>query len=253
MKEMPSNPFTLQGKSVLITGAASGIGRATALLCSQMGATTILVDLNEEGLKSTRGEIENQDTCTIYPLNLTDDVVVASFVGILPKLDGVVSNAGIVKSLLAKFNEKEDMEKIFKINTFSHINLIQELIKQKKLNKGASIVMTSSMSGVFCGLAGGSLYGATKAALVGYAKALAIELASRGIRVNTVHPGMIETPLTKDTALSAELLADDAKNYPLGRYGHPEEIAAAMVYLLSDATVWMTGSKLLIDGGYSLK
>ena len=250
---MSSNPFTLQGKTVLITGAASGIGKATALLCAQMGATTILVDLNEEGLKNTRTEIDNSESCSIYPLNLTDDTAVAAFVGSIPKLDGVVSNAGIVKSLLAKFNEKEDMEKIFQINTFSHINLIQELIKQKRINKGASIVMTSSMSGVFCGLAGGSLYGATKAALVGYAKALAIELAPRGIRVNTVHPGMIETPLTKDTALSAELLAEDAKNYPLGRYGKPEEIAAAMVYLLSDATVWMTGSKLLIDGGYSLK
>ncbi|MBO6252495.1 MAG: SDR family oxidoreductase [Bacteroidaceae bacterium] len=251
--EIPSNPFSLQGKTVLITGAASGIGKATALLCAQMGATTILVDLNEEELKNTKLEIENSEGCSIYPLNLIDDTAVAAFVGSIPKLDGVVSNAGIVKSLLAKFNEKEDMEKIFQINTFSHINLIQELIKQKRLNKGASIVMTSSMSGVFCGLAGGSLYGATKAALVGYAKALAIELAPRGIRVNTVHPGMIETPLTKDTALSAELLAEDAKNYPLGRYGKPEEIAAAMVYLLSDATVWMTGSKLLIDGGYSLK
>lgn len=251
--EKPCNPFSLQGKTVLITGAASGIGKATAMLCAQMGATTILVDLNEDGLNNTRTEIDNPDGCIIHPLNLTDDAAVTPFVGSIPKLDGVVSNAGIVKSLLAKFNEKEDMEKIFQINTFSHINLIQELIKQKRLNKGASIVMTSSMSGVFCGLAGGSLYGATKAALVGYAKALAIELAPRGIRVNTVHPGMIETPLTKDTALSAELLAEDAKNYPLGRYGKPEEIAAAMVYLLSDATVWMTGSKLLIDGGYSLK
>ena len=237
----------------MITGAASGIGKATAILCSQMGATTILVDLNEEGLQKTKSEIKNSDSCTVFPLDLTDDKAVASVVGSIPKLDGVVSNAGIVKSLLAKFNEKEDMERIFQINTFSHINLIQELIKQKRLNKGASIVMTSSMSGVFCGLAGGSLYGATKAALVGYAKALAIELAPRGIRVNTLHPGMIETPLTNDTALSAELLAEDAKNYPLGRYGKPEEIAAAMVYLLSDATVWMTGSKLLIDGGYSLK
>ena len=251
--KMPNNPFTLHGKTVLITGAASGIGKATALLCDQMGAATILADLNEEGLKAIKSEIEHQDNSSIYPLNLTDDETVSTFVGSIPKLDGVVSNAGIVKSLLAKFNEKEDMEKIFQINTFSHINLIQELIKQKRLNKGASIVMTSSMSGVFCGLAGGSLYGATKAALVGYAKALAIELAPRGIRVNTVHPGMIETPLTKGTALSAELLAEDAKNYPLGRYGRPEEIAAAMVYLLSDATVWMTGSKLLIDGGYSLK
>lgn len=251
--EMPFNPFALQRKTILITGAASGIGKATALLCAQMGARTILVDLNEEGLKNTRTVIDNSEGCSIYPLNLTDDAAVASFVGSIPKLDGVVSNAGIVKSLLAKFNEKEDMERIFQINTFSHINMIQELIKHKRLNKGASIVMTSSMSGVFCGLVGGSLYGATKAALVGYAKALAIELAPRGIRVNTVHPGMIETPLTKDTALSAELLAEDAKNYPLGRYGKPEEIAAAMVYLLSDATVWMTGSKLLIDGGYSLK
>lgn len=251
--ETPSNPFTLQGKTILITGAASGIGKATSLLCSQIGAFVILVDLNEEGLKKTRAEIVNPDNCSIHSLNLTNDDAVSAFVSSIPKLDGLVSNAGIVKSLLAKFNEKEDLEKIFQINTFSHINLIQELIKQKRLNKGASIVMTSSMSGVFCGLAGGSLYGATKAALVGYAKALAIELAPRGIRVNTVHPGMIETPLTKDTALSAELLAEDAKNYPLGRYGKPEEVAAAMVYLLSDATVWMTGSKLLIDGGYSLK
>ena len=146
-----------------------------------------------------------------------------------------------------------DMERIFKINTFSHINLIQQLITQKKLNKGASIVFTSSMSGVYCGLAGGSLYGATKSAILGYTKALAIELANRGIRVNTIHPGMIETPITAGTALSKELLEEDAKNYPLGRYGKPEEIAYSIVYLLSDATAWMTGTQLLIDGGYSVK
>lgn len=244
--------FSLKEKTVLVTGAASGIGRATAKACAEAGASLILLDLNEKGLKETEAMLKSVEVKT-YALDLTSLDAIKKVMAQLPKLDGVVSNAGIVKSLLAKFNEKEDMEKIFQINTFSHINLIQELIKQKRLNKGASIVMTSSMSGVFCGLAGGSLYGATKAALVGYAKALAIELAPRGIRVNTVHPGMIETPLTKGTALSAELLAEDAKNYPLGRYGRPEEIAAAMVYLLSDATVWMTGSKLLIDGGYSLK
>lgn len=249
---MMMSPFSLVSKTVLVTGAASGIGKATALLCNQMGANVILVDLNEEGLKKTQEELTAKDNIAI-PIDLTNEDAVTKSVSTLPKLDGVVSNAGIVKSLLTKFNEKEDMEKIFKINTFSHINLVQELIKQKRINKGASIVFTSSMSGVFCGIAGGSLYGATKAALVGYAKALAIELAPRGIRVNTVHPGMIETPLTQGTALSKDILEEDAKNYPLGRYGKPEEIAAAMVYLLSDATVWMTGSKLLIDGGYSLK
>ena len=246
------NPFSLEGKTILVTGAASGIGRATAIQCAEMGAKVILVDLNEQGLKDSMALISRDDT-EYHALDLTDLEKLIEMVGALPKLDGVASNAGIVLSLLAKFSEPKDMERIFKINTFSHINLIQQLIAQKKLNKGASIVFTSSMSGVYCGLAGGSLYGATKSAILGYTRALAVELAPRGIRVNTIHPGMIETPLTNGTALSKELLEEDAKNYPLGRYGKPEEIAYSIVYLLSDATVWMTGSQLLIDGGYSVK
>ena len=249
---MSASPFSLKGKKILITGGASGIGKATAMLCAQMEADVVLIDLNEQGLRQTSVEI-GKDSTDIHALDLTNEEQLEEIISLLPRLDGVVSNAGIVYSLLAKFNEAKDMERIFNINTFSHINLIQGLIKGKKLNKGASIVFTSSMSGVYCGLAGGSLYGATKAALAGYSKALAIELAPRGIRVNTVHPGMIETPLTSNTSLSQELLEEDAKNYPLGRYGKPEEVAAAMCYLLSDATVWMTGTQLLIDGGYSLK
>ena len=246
------NPFSLSGKTVLITGAASGIGRATAKQCHNMGASLVLLDLNENGLNSVKDEIGDSNIIS-YALNLTDYNRLCEGIGQLPKLDGVFSNAGIVKSLMAKFSGKEDMEKIFEVNTFSHINLVQQLIAQKKLNKGASIVFTSSMSGVYAGLVGGSLYGATKAAIAGYCKALAIELAPRGIRVNTIHPGMIETPLTVGTALSQDVLDEDAKNYPLGRYGKPEEVAYAVVYLLSDATVWMTGSQLLLDGGYSVK
>ena len=249
---MSKNPFSLEGKTVMVTGAASGIGRATAIQCAEMGAKVILVDLNEKGLQETKELISHNDV-EYRALDLTNLDSLIGMVATLPKLDGVASNAGIVLSLLAKFSEPKDMERIFKINTFSHINLVQQLIAQKKLNKGASIVFTSSMSGVYCGLAGGSLYGATKSAILGYTKALAIELAPRRIRVNTIHPGMIETPLTSDTALSKELLEEDAKNYPLGRYGKPEEIAYSIVYLLSDATVWMTGSQLLIDGGYSVK
>ena len=247
-----NNPFSLEGKTVLVTGAASGIGKATAIQCAEMGARVIIVDLNEQGLQETQKLIEREDTeCRALDLTNLDKLI--EMVGSLPKLDGLASNAGMVLSLLAKFSEPKDMERIFSINTFSHINLVQQLIVQKKLNKGASIVFTSSMSGVYCGLAGGSLYGATKSAILGYTKALAIELAPRGIRVNTVHPGMIETPLTSGTALSKELLEEDAKNYPLGRYGKPEEVAYSIVYLLSDATVWMTGTQLLIDGGYSVK
>lgn len=246
------NPFSLSGKTVLITGAASGIGRATAKECARMGASLVLMDLNEAGLESIKEEIGNENILA-FAVDLTDYDFLCSTVARLPKLDGVFSNAGIVKSLLAKFSGKEDMEKIFEVNTFSHINLIQQLLALKKLNRGASIVFTSSMSGVYAGLAGGSLYGATKAALAGYTKALALELAPRGIRVNTIHPGMIETALTNGTALSQDVLDEDAKNYPLGRYGKPEEVAYSVVYLLSDATVWMTGSQLLLDGGYSVK
>lgn len=246
------NPFSIEGKTILITGAASGIGKATALQCSEMGGNMVLLDLNEEGLNQTKEELQGGDN-KVIAINLTDFDRMKEMVSKLPKLDGVVSNAGIFYSMTAKLSERKDMEKIFEINTFSHINLMQQLMEQKKLNKGASIVFTSSMSGIYCGAVGGSLYGATKAALAGYAKALAIELAPRGIRVNTIHPGMINTPLIHSAALSQDILDEDKKNYPLGRYGEPEEVAYSIIYLLSEATKWMTGTQLLIDGGYSVK
>ena len=246
------NPFSVEGKTILITGAASGIGKATALQCSEMGANMILLDLNKEGLNHTKAALQGGDN-EVIAINLTDFDSLKEMVSKLPKLDGVVSNAGIFYSMMAKLSEKKDMEKIFEINTFSHINLIQQIMEQKKLNKGASIVFTSSMSGVFCGAVGGSLYGATKSALAGYAKALAVELAPRGIRVNTIHPGMINTPLIHSAALSQDVLDEDKKNYPLGRYGEPEEVAYSIIYLLSEATKWMTGTQLLIDGGFSVK
>lgn len=246
------NPFSLDGKTILITGAASGIGKATALQCVEMGAKVVLLDLNEEGLNATKAEMQ-EGSAIVFALNLTDFDALRETVSKFPKLDGIASNAGIFYSMMAKLSDKNDMEKIFQINTFSHINLVQQLMEQKKVNKGASIVFTSSMSGVFCGAVGGSLYGATKSALAGYAKALAIELAPRGIRVNTIHPGMVNTPLIHSVALSQDVLDEDKKNYPLGRYGEPEEIAYSIVYLLSDATKWMTGTQLLIDGGFSVK
>ena len=124
---MSASPFSLESKRILITGGASGIGKATALLCAQMGADVVLVDLNEQGLKQTAEEIGKEST-EFHALNLTNEEQLEEMISSLPKLDGVVSNAGIVYSLLAKFNESKDMERIFNINTFSHINLIQGLI-----------------------------------------------------------------------------------------------------------------------------
>lgn len=246
------NPFLLEGKTILIAGATAGIGRATAVQCVEIGADVVLIGRNESSMASLVSELGPEKAKGLL-VDLTHEHSVEKIVPTLPKLDGIVCNAGSVLSLSTRQIASEDIESLFKINTFSHIKLTQLLIEHKKINKEASIVFTSSMSGVYCGIPGGGLYGATKSALAGFSKALALELAPRGIRVNTVHPGMVETSLCDRTAISKDLFIDDANKYPLGRYGRPEEIAYAIIFLLSDATKWMTGSQLLIDGGYCIK
>ena len=246
------NPYDISGKLVLITGAASGIGRATACLCAGMGATVYLADLNETGLEETFRMLEGTGH-RMAALDLTNDVALVSFVEALPKLDGFISNAGIIKTMLTQFGDRSDIERVLGINTVAPIRLTQLLLQGKRINKGASIVYTSSMAGVYNGAIGNGLYGASKSALVGFVKSLALEVAPRGIRVNTVNPGITRTNIYSTTSITEDQLEEEMLRYPLGRYGAPEEIAAAIVYLLSDATKWMTGTNLLIDGGFSLQ
>ena len=120
------------------------------------------------------------------------------------------------------------------------------------MGKGSSIVFISSISGPYVSYIGGSMYSASKGAIDGVAKGMAIELASKSIRVNCVNPGMIETNILSSGEISEEQLKEDTKRYPLGRYGKPEEVAHAVIYLLSDASSWVTGTNLKIDGGYTL-
>lgn len=247
-----NNPFALFNKTILVTGASSGIGRSIAITCSQMGAKVIITGRNEKRLHQTYIDLEGIGHEKLIA-DLTDLTQMKDMVEQLPKLDGVVSNAGIVKSLITQASEPKDVDDIFKINTFAPINLIQFLLQAKKLNRNASIVFISSISGVYCGYLGGGLYGSTKAALNGFTKALALEVAPRDIRVNTINPGMVDTDLFVEISVSKEQLEEDRKNYPLKRYGKPEDIAYAAIYLLSDAAEWVTGSSLLIDGGYTLK
>lgn len=249
---MINNPFSLANKSILVTGATSGIGRSIAIECSRMGARITLVARNKQRLQEVF-QLLHGDGHTLLSIDLTSEMDLDNLVEILPKLDGVASNAGIVKSQVSQLSDRSDIQQIFEINTFSHIRLIQLLQQNKKLNKGASIVFTSSISGVYCGAIGSSLYGSTKAALNGFSKALALELAPRNIRVNTINPGMINTGIFDQTVLSKEEFDEDVKKYPLKRYGTPEEVAYAVIYLLSDATSWMTGSNILLDGGYSVQ
>ena len=246
------NPFALYGKHIFITGAGSGIGRATALQCAGLGATVHITDLNEAALTETLGMLEG-DGHQMWVANLTNDNELQELVAQLPKLGGFVSNAGIIKTILTQFVERADLESILSINTVAPIRLTQILLQNKRFNKEASIVFTSSMAGVFNGAIGNGLYGASKSALVGFAKSLALELAPRKIRVNTVNPGITQTNIYNNTTITTKQLEEEMKKYPLGRYGRPDEIASAIVYLLSDATKWMTGTNLLIDGGFSLQ
>jgi NAD(P)-dependent dehydrogenase (short-subunit alcohol dehydrogenase family) len=246
------NPFSLTGKTILVTGASSGIGKAIAIECAQMGANVIITGRDKSRLSETLGLLKIGNHMQ-FSTNLANDEELQSLIVSLPKLDGFVSNAGIAKPLVLQFNEKEDVDEVFKINTIVPINMTRLILQQKKLNNGASIVYISSINGNNCSSIGSTIYAASKSALSGFMKGIALELAPRGIRVNCVNPGMIETDIYKDAKIGKEEFEKDRLKYPLKRYGKPEEVAYSVVFLLSDATQWITGSSLLIDGGFTLQ
>ena len=246
------NPFSLTGKTILVTGASSGIGKAIAIECAQMGANVIITGRNKSRLSETLALLKFGNHMQ-FSINLANDAELKSLIVSLPKLDGFISNAGIAKPLVLQFNEKEDIDEVFKINTIVPINMTRLIIQQKKFNKGASIVYISSINGNNCSSIGSTIYAASKSALSGFMKGIALELAPRGIRVNCVNPGMIETDIYKDAKIGEEEFEKDRLKYPLKRYGRPEEVAYAVIFLLSDATQWITGSSLLIDGGFTLQ
>lgn len=244
-------PFSLDGKTILVTGASSGIGRATAIECSKLGAKLALTGRNQQALEETMSLMEGQGH-TIFTADLSDYELVLSLSKLLPPLDGVAMNAGISKMSPVLFVKEGELENVFRVNTFSPMSLLKNLVKLKKLKRPSSVVFTSSIAGYSNIVPTNSMYGAAKCALTAYMKYAALELAGKGIRCNAVHPGMVNTPLIQNRSISEEDLTNDLKKYPLGRYGLPEDIAWSIIYLLSDASAWITGSDLVIDGGRSL-
>ena len=245
------NPFSIEGKTVFITGASSGIGRATAIECSKMGAVLFISGRNPIGLQETFDKLEGIGHVQILAdLDSASDIPL--IVDQLSSLDGVVHCAGLTKTIPFQFIDEKELAAIMQVNFMAPTLISQALIKKRKLNKGASIVFISSVSGVYCSSVAGSMYSASKGAINGLVKGMALDLASKGIRVNSVTPGMIDTSFFSEGAITEELLKEDIKRYPLNRYGKPEEVAHSIIYLLSDATKWVTGSNLLIDGGYTL-
>lgn len=248
---MSYNPFSLEGKTVLVTGASSGIGQATAIECSKMGAKVVITGRNLERLQETYNQLEGEGHVQIVA-DLNDEAEIAKLVEQCPVLNGLVNNAGRGKSKPVNFVGLDDLQAVFQTNLFGVALLTKMLLKKKKISKGGSIVFTSSIS-AYMTAAGLSIYASSKAAVTAYMRTCAIELGTKGIRSNAILPGMVETKLINSGTYTDEDKQNDLALYPLGRYGRPEDIARAMVFLLSDASGWMTGSELVVDGGRCLK
>lgn len=245
------NPYQLTDKQILITGASAGIGRAIAIQTSNQGGNIIITARNQEALRQTLASMHPGDHKMLLA-DLADENQIAELTDSLPQLDAIVLNAGMIKTLPVQFLKKLVIDEMMQVNFTSSVILIQQLLKKKKLNPGAAVCFISSIATQKMHI-GNAAYSATKAALNAYARSLALELAPKKIRVNAILPGMIQTSLLNESAIDSTQLETHKKNYPLGRFGTPDDVAHLAVYLLSDTSSWMTGSLITLDGGYSLK
>lgn len=248
------NPFSLEGKTILVTGASSGMGRGIAIESSKMGAKVVINGRNEQRLNETLSQLEGEGHLAIRA-DLSKQDGIDNLVAECPALNGLVNCAGIPKICGVKNISRDLLEEIVNVNEISPILLTSALLKKKKIQKKSSIVFIASMSGVYIANIGEAPYSTTKGALAGFTKGAAFELAAQGTRVNTICPGLVPTSILD---LSNEMFSEEQLKetmygrYPLKRVGTPEDIAYAAIYLLSDASTWVTGINLLIDGGYCL-
>lgn len=248
------NPFSLEGKSILVTGASSGIGRGIAIECSKMGARLVLNGRNQERLNQTLSQLEGGEHVVIAA-DLSNQDGIDKLVNECPSINGYVHSAGIPKICSVKHIDRSLIEEIVNVNEISPILLTSALLKKKKLQKKSSIVYIASISGVCVSNVGEAPYSTTKGGLSGFTKGAAFELAAQGTRVNTICPGLVPTEILtlSNEMFSEEQLKETTQGkYPLKRYGKVEDIAHGAIYLLSDASTWVTGINLVIDGGYTL-
>ena len=253
--EKPFNPFSLEGKAIIVTGASSGIGQQTAILCSQMGARVTIIGRNEERLNATLSQMDGEGHMVVaFDLTDTEGIkgLVTEIVSRQGAIDGLVCCAGISGILPLKLMSVEQQEKYFRTNVFATIELTRQVLQMRNVCKdGASVIFFSSVMGVV-GENAKSLYSMTKGALISASRSLAVEYAKKKIRVNCISPGVVITPINASQPYIADLdkRAVLEEKHPLG-LGKTEDIANACVFLLSDASRWMTGQNMVIDGGYT--
>lgn len=244
------NPMNLTGRSVLVTGASSGIGRACAVTLSKLGARVVLSARREDELNETLSMLEGSGH-SIYVCDLSDSVDVSKMVAQIGKVNGLIHSAGVSPMSPIGCVSESETEEVFKVNCFSFLELMKHYSKAKNRSEKFSAVVISSVS-AFAGWAGGSVYCASKGALSAAVRSLAIELAPKGVRVNAICPSNVKTPLYD--AGAAEINGEEALNSLLSRQvlglGMPEQIAEVAAFLLSDASSFITGVNLPVDGGY---
>lgn len=251
------NPFTLEGKTILITGASSGIGRQCAIDCSKMGAKVVLVARNEERLRETESLLEGNGHYK-YACDLTNFEVMSSnvkkIVSCMGPIDGVLHCAGISTTEPLKLTTVDRLDEFMRSNVYSAVMLTKEICKIGNVNKsGASIVFFSSVMGVV-GESMKSSYSLTKGALIGGMRSLAVEYGKKKIRMNCVSPGVIETPINVNQPYmkDPELRAQFEAKHILG-LGNTTDVSNICIYLLSDASRWVTGQNIIVDGGYTVR
>ena len=247
------NPFSLSGKRILVTGASSGIGKAIAVECARMGGRVVVSARNIERLQKTLVTLEG-DGHICLPADIASETELTKMVAECPMLDGLVLCAGKSEMTPLLFCSRRKFDNLFNVNFFPQVELLRLLVKKKRLAEGGSVVMIASIGGTPGGkiTTANAVYGATKAALVSIMKYAAKEFAPKKIRVNSINPGMIATDMICSGMVTDEQHRRDMENYPLKRYGRPEDVSAGAVYLLSDAASWVTGHSLVIDGGVTI-
>lgn len=246
MKDM----FNLENKIILVTGASSGIGRQICISLSELGATVIATGRDELRLFETVSMLQKGNHKS-FILDLTDTNEIIKLTKDLPNLNGVIHSAGIAKYIPFKAISEKELKKINSINYEAPILLTQQLLKFRKIEKMGSIIFIASISGLI-GTIGNTIYAGSKAALISATRSLAIEIAGQKIRANCISPGMVLTPLTAniEASVSTEAFNMSEKLHPLG-FGTPEDVANACIFLISNASRWITGTNLILDGGYT--
>ena len=249
---MDYNPFSLENKTILITGGAGGIGSEVARVCSKLGARIILTDIREDALQvalSSLMKMADSEHLAIKA-DLTNSDELNHLVDQIPEIDGFVCNAGVMKLVVTQFITEEELTRIQGINLNAPILLTKALLKKKRIKKGGSIVFTASAAGVYRVSIGNAIYATTKCGIDAFMRTVALEFGPKGIRCNSINPGMVETSLIGD--FTEEQKEKEKLNYPLRRFAKPEDIALGIAYLLSDASSFVTGTALKIDGGMTL-